>query len=192
MTQTNVVPCFPELSRNKITIQQYQLPCLINNAISQSIDHSSTTKYRITALKGSVSCTKPWQSEMYWVVRRWHIITHANSPKSANSVLNPVLPDIEVYYYHMIRKEQKQKELSGSRFGTMIFFLRMAGIQCKMKKVSTVYTVYTTTLIMCASATYLGMFVYVYNNMEDLGRAMTSFRVFISVTNVMWVFWNLR
>jgi len=92
----------------------------------------------------------------------------------------------------MNRKEQKQKGLSESRFGTMIFFLRMAGIQCKMKKVSTVYTLYKTTLITCASATYLGMFVYIYIHMDDLGRAMTSFRVFLSVTNVMWMFWNCR
>jgi hypothetical protein len=49
-----------------------------------------------------------------------------------------------------------------------------------------------TTMIICASTTYLGMFVDVYIHMIDFGRDMTSFRVFISVTHVMWIFWNCR
>ena len=88
----------------------------------------------------------------------------------------------------MNRKETKLKGLSESRFGSMIFLLRMAGIPCKMKKISTIYSVYMITVIICGFSTFIGMFVDVYIHRDDLGRAMTSMRVLIPFTNVIWIF----
>ena len=90
----------------------------------------------------------------------------------------------------MDRKETNLKGLSESRFGSMIFLLRMAGIPCKMKKVSTIYAIYMKTVILCASTTYVGMCVDVYVHCEDMGRAMTTMRALFSFTNIMWIFSN--
>lgn len=87
----------------------------------------------------------------------------------------------------MNRKEPKQKGLSEIRFGSMVFLLRMAGIPCKMKKMSTVYAIYMTTVIICTSATYLGVFVDVYIHRDDLGRVSTTMRAIFPFTNVMWI-----
>jgi hypothetical protein len=84
--------------------------------------------------------------------------------------------------------ETKLKRLAETRFGSMIFLLRLAGIPFKMNKISTIYAIYMRILIICASTTYIGMFVDVYNHREYLGRAMTTMRMLIPVTNVMWIF----
>jgi len=98
-----------------------------------------------------------------------------------------VLPDTELHYFNMNRKETKLKGLSGSRFGSMIFLLRMAGISFQMKKISTIYAIYKITAIVCVSTTYLGMLGDVYANRDDLGRAMTTMRTLISFTNGVWI-----
>jgi hypothetical protein len=92
----------------------------------------------------------------------------------------------------MKRKETKLNGLSEIRFGSMIFLFRMAGIPLKIKKISTFYSVYMITEIICSCSTYIGMFFDVYIHWDDLGRAMTSMRMLIPFTNVMWVFLNCR
>jgi len=99
-----------------------------------------------------------------------------------------VLFVIEVHYYHMNTRETKLKRLAETRFGSKIFLLRMAGIPFKINKISTFYAIYMRTVIICASTTYLSMFVDVYNHREDLGRAMTTVRMLIPITNVLWIF----
>ena len=92
----------------------------------------------------------------------------------------------------MNRKETKQKGLLEIRFGSMIFLFRMAGIPVQMKKPTTIYGVYMITVIICGCSMFTGMLVDVYIHWEDLGRAMTTMRVLISVTNVMWLYFYYR
>jgi hypothetical protein len=121
-------------------------------------------------------------------VRKCQILNRHGLPRVTNSILNTVLHLIQVYYFHMNTKETKLKKLTETRFGSMIFLLRMAGIPFKMNKILTIYVIYMRIVIICASTTYLGMFVNVYNQREDLGRAMTTVRMLIPLTNVMWIF----
>ena len=102
-----------------------------------------------------------------------------------------VLP-IAALYFNMNRKETKQKELSGIRFGSMIFLFRMAGIPLKMKKVPAIYAVYMVTVIICSCSTYIGMLIDVYIHRNDLGRAMTTMRMLIPFTNVTWIYFYCR
>ena len=88
----------------------------------------------------------------------------------------------------MNTEEPKLKEVSEGRFGSMIFLLRMAGIPVKTKKVSTIYTVYMVTVIVCTYSTFIGMFVDVYLHWDDLGRAMKTLSVLIPFTNIIWIF----
>ena len=92
----------------------------------------------------------------------------------------------------MNRKETKLKGQSEIRFGSMIFLFRMAGIPLKMKKISTIYGVYMITVILCGCSMFTGMFVDVYIHWEDLGRAMTTMRVLIPYTNVIWIYFYCR
>ena len=95
------------------------------------------------------------------------------------------------YWGTLFPHEQTRKKLnwmSEIRFSSMIFLFRMAGIPLKMKKVSTIYSVYMVTVITCSFSTYIGMFLDVYMHRDDLGRAMTTLRVLIPITNIMWIF----
>jgi hypothetical protein len=97
---------------------------------------------------------------------------------------------MEVDYFNMNTEKSKLEGLSQTRFGSMIFLLRMAGIPFQMKKVSTIYAVYMITVIICSCSTYIGVVVDVCMHWDDLGRAMMTMRIFIMFTNVMWLFSN--
>jgi hypothetical protein len=84
------------------------------------------------------------------------------------------------------------KGLSNSRFSSIIFLLRLAGIPFKMKKISTLYTIYMITVISCTCTTFVGMFFDVYIHRDDLGHVMTNIRVSIAFTNFIWMFLYCR
>ena len=88
----------------------------------------------------------------------------------------------------MERAGTKMNSLSERRFGLIIFLLRLGGIPFQMKKLSTVYAIYMTTLIFCSFATYIGILLDGYIHWDDLGRFMTTIRVFSPLTNIMWLY----
>ena len=139
-------------------------------------------------LRSSVACRISWHSELYWAVRRGQILNRRELSKASCSILSSVLLFTEVHHFHMNRKEPELKGLSEIRFGSMIFLFRMAGIPLKMKKVSTIYAVYIITVFICSCSMFTGMFVDVYMKWDELGRAMTTMRVLIPFTNIMWIF----
>jgi hypothetical protein len=105
--------------------------------------------------------------------------------KAASSILNSVLQVTEVHYFDM---KTEGRKFSQDRFGSVIFLFRMAGIPCKTKNISTIYSIYMITVIISASTSYLGMFVDVYIHREHLGVAMTTVRMLFAFTNAMWTF----
>jgi hypothetical protein len=84
--------------------------------------------------------------------------------------------------------ESNLKGLSESRFRSMVFLFRLAGIPFKMKKISTIYAVYMRTVIICSFSTFVGMIVDVYIHRDDLGHAMTNIRVTIGATSIVWIY----
>jgi hypothetical protein len=92
----------------------------------------------------------------------------------------------------MESEDTKIKSLKERRFCSIIFLLRLGGIPFQMKKLSTIYAVYMITVIICASTTYLGTFVDVYVYWDDLGHAMTTKLVFISMSNGVWMYFCCR
>jgi len=92
----------------------------------------------------------------------------------------------------MDNEVSKVKGMSNSRFGSIIFLLRLAGIPFQMKKMSTLYAIYMIIAISCTCTTFVGMFVDVYIHRDDLEHAMTNIRVSIAVINVIWVFLYCR
>ena len=82
--------------------------------------------------------------------------------------------------------------LSESRFGSIIFLLRSAGIPLKVKKISTIYAIYMTALIFCGFCLYIGLLLEAYVHCDDLGRSMTAMRLLIPLTNVVWIYTYCR
>jgi hypothetical protein len=87
----------------------------------------------------------------------------------------------------MDKEQPEVKGLSNSRFASIIFLLRLAGIPFKMKNMSTLYAIYMIISISSTSTTFVGMFVDVYIHRNDVGHVMTNFRVLITLMNVLWI-----
>jgi len=92
----------------------------------------------------------------------------------------------------MYNEVQQVKGLSNIRFSSIIFFLRLAGIPFKMKKMSTLYIIYMITVISCTCTTFAAMFVDVYIYRGDLGHVMKNIRVSMGFTNVLWIIFYFR
>jgi hypothetical protein len=92
----------------------------------------------------------------------------------------------------MEREEPKLMKLSEIRFSWIIFFLRLAGIPFKIKKMSILYAIYMITVIICTCSTYVSMFADVYMHRDDLSHVMTNLRVLIGVTLVLWIYLSCR
>jgi hypothetical protein len=81
----------------------------------------------------------------------------------------------------------KVKGLSNSRFGSIIFLLRLGGIPIKMKNMSINYAIYNVTAIFSICTTFVGILVDVYIHRDDLGHVMTNIRALISFTSCLWL-----
>jgi hypothetical protein len=92
----------------------------------------------------------------------------------------------------MEREESEVKALSESRFSSIIFLFRLAGIPFKMKKMSTIYAIYMIAVNFCATTTSLGMLVDVYINRDDMGHVMTNIRVLFAMVDVVWLYFSCR
>jgi hypothetical protein len=92
----------------------------------------------------------------------------------------------------MEREERKVKGLSEIRFRWIIFFLRLAGIPFKLKRMSTLYTIYMITVNICTNSTLIGMFVDVYIHRDDLARVMTNLRVLTGMSSLVWSYFSCR
>jgi hypothetical protein len=89
-------------------------------------------------------------------------------------------------------EKSEVKGLSESRFSSIIFLFRSAGIPLKMKKMSIIYAIYMITVTVCACCTVLGMFVDVYVHRDDLGHVMTNIRMLFAMVDVVWIYFSCR
>ena len=114
--------------------------------------------------------------------------------RTAYSIEQHLNFEINLFPVHcyMERGETKGRGLSEIRFSWIIFFLRLAGIPFKMKKMSTLYVIYMLTVIMCSCSTLLGMCVDVYIHRDDLGHVMTTIRALAAMTNILWIYFSCR
>ena len=92
------------------------------------------------------------------------------------------------HYFYMKTEGRKTKRLLDSRFSSIIFLLRLAGIPLKMKKISIIYTIYMITATFCTCTTVLGMFVDVCKQRDDLGHVMKNIRMLIPSANNLWIY----
>ena len=171
---------------------KYELLPLINNAISQTIDQHSVQNASYKPLTRSVLwaqfCLSDIQRSSVNTIntRRYWIVQYFRKYFTLLEILCKVL------YFYMDNEITKVKGLSNSRFGPIIFLLRLTGIPLKMKKMSTLYAIYMVTVIFCTCTTFVGMLVDVYIHRDDFGHVMTNIRTLIGFTNVLWMFFYCR
>jgi hypothetical protein len=89
-------------------------------------------------------------------------------------------------------EETKVKRQSEIRFRSIIFFLRLAGIPFKMKRMSTLYAIYMITVNICTYSTLTGMFVDAYIHRDDLARVMTNLRILTGMSSLVWIYFSCR
>jgi hypothetical protein len=85
-------------------------------------------------------------------------------------------------------EDTKENGLKESRFGSIIFLLRVAGIPFKMKKVSTVYAVYMITVIFFSCISFLGLLIDASIHRDDLGHTTQGVSVWIPMSNNLWIY----
>jgi hypothetical protein len=149
--------------------------------ISTLFQRQLQTSDMLSAVSGGLSLghtVKRWEHNKYWTVLDCTVV------KKNFTLLE--------HYFHMDYEVAKVKGRSNSRFGSIIFFLRSAGISFKMKNMSTLYAIYMITVISCTCITFVGMFVDVYIHRDNLGHVMTNIRVSIGVTDFLWMFLYCR
>jgi hypothetical protein len=83
---------------------------------------------------------------------------------------------------------KKIKKQSDNHFNSIIFLFRLAGVPFQINKISTIYAVYTITVIFCTCCTITGSVIGVYKHRDDLGHIMTSMRVLIPFMNDMVIY----
>jgi len=84
------------------------------------------------------------------------------------------------------------ESLSESRFGSVVLLFKIAGIPLKIKKMSTLYTIYMITVIFCSSTTFVGMIADVYVHRDNLRHAVKNIRLSIPTTNIVLVWCYCR
>jgi hypothetical protein len=141
--------------------------------------------------KRSVSCVVLWLADVlqHWGSNESHRTWTGHSYKQ---YFKFKFGFFHANFIYMDSENITLKTLRERRFGSIILLFRLAGIPFYKKKMSNIYAIYMRTVIFCASTTYLGMFVDVYLHRNDLGHAMTSMRILIPVTNIMWLYTYCR
>ena len=89
-------------------------------------------------------------------------------------------------------KGPQMESLSESRFGSVVLLFKIAGIPLKIKKISTLYTIYMITAIFCTSTSFVGMIADVYVHRDNLRHVVTNIRVSIGSSNFVWVWCYCR
>jgi hypothetical protein len=134
---------------------------------------------------------------MFWLSDAYNNAVNVTNPRwsrTAYSVEQHLNFEINLYPAHFCvqREGRNVKGLSEIRFSWIIFFLRLAGIPFKMKKMSTLYCIYMITVIMCTYSTLIGMSVDVYVHRDDLSRVMKNIRLLTGMTGLVWIYFTCR
>jgi hypothetical protein len=79
----------------------------------------------------------------------------------------------------------RESGLTQRRFGTILFFFKMAGIPLTTRPVSRAQSVYNITTAVCMYLTCASCFMDIYVGRDDYAELMKSIRLCLSVTVVV-------
>jgi hypothetical protein len=84
------------------------------------------------------------------------------------------------------------KGLIESRFKVLLFLHRMGGIPLNVKSVSRLNAVYNVSLTVCFYITYFLIGVNAFVHRHQLSLAMKSFRLYLGMLMVQWLYFSVR
>jgi hypothetical protein len=85
-----------------------------------------------------------------------------------------------------------KNDLTKSRFGTLLFMLRLGGIAVDMKQQPTAYIVYSVYLVSSYYTTYFALFLDYLQKKDNLAESMKNFRILIAMGFISWIHLSLR
>jgi hypothetical protein len=136
----------------------------------------------------SVPCATFWHSSIHRSSSNVIFTTELELLKFLRHILNFELLSFLVHYIHMGIEKFNENRLKKSRFGSIIFLLRLAGIPIKTQKVSTIYAIYMRTVIFFSCASFLGTFVDAYIHRDDLEHTIQDVSLLIPMSNNLWIY----
>jgi hypothetical protein len=93
---------------------------------------------------------------------------------------------------HTTKKTTTYNNLSETRFKTLLFLLRTAGIQLNKKSVPKVNVVCNIVLISCFYVTTVCLHMDSFFNRQDLVKLMKKIRILIANYIFTWIHFSLR
>jgi hypothetical protein len=93
---------------------------------------------------------------------------------------------------HTQKKTTTYNNLSETRFKTLLFLLRSAGIQVNMKSVPKVNVVCNIVLISCFYVNFVCLHMDSFVNRHDLVKLMKKICILLEAYLLMWIHSSLR
>lgn len=84
------------------------------------------------------------------------------------------------------------KNFSESRFKTLLFLIRFAGIPVNVKSVSTVNAIYNVTVIVCCYTITAFLHMDTFVHRHQLEDVMKKIRALFVIYSIMWAHISLR
>jgi hypothetical protein len=88
--------------------------------------------------------------------------------------------------------ESHKDDLTKSRFGTILFMLRMGGIAVNMQPQPTAHIVYNVYLVWSYYFTYFSVFMDYLQKRDNLEESMKNVRLLFAMGFVSWIHLSLR
>jgi fructose-specific phosphotransferase system IIC component len=83
-------------------------------------------------------------------------------------------------------------ELSDSRFGTILCFLRLGAIPLQIQSLSKVKTAYNTACVVCGYITLVCAIMDMFVHRQDMVQAIKKLRIVFGWLLITWIHLNLR
>jgi hypothetical protein len=97
-----------------------------------------------------------------------------------------------ITYVEMDVHKSHKNHTTESRFGTLLFLLRMGGIAVNMKTQPTTHIVYNVCLVLCYYVTFLSVFLDYLQKTDNLKESMKNVRLLFAMGYISWIHLSLR
>jgi hypothetical protein len=84
------------------------------------------------------------------------------------------------------------KDLSERRFHILFFVMRLGGVPCNMKNISTVHAIYNGVIVACFCVTYFSVIMDTIVSRQNLEETMNNVRVGYTFGLITWIYFSVR
>jgi hypothetical protein len=84
------------------------------------------------------------------------------------------------------------KDLAERRFRTLFFVMRLGGVPCNMKNISTVHAIYNRVIGVCFCVTYFSLIIGFIVTRQTLEETMNNVRAAYVFGIITWIYLSVR